>query len=74
VRSFGRTQTLVCANALEDLPGEQGVAVSYETVRRRVNHLGPIFAAQAPNVTMPSRGLGITTIRSGDVPITVLGA
>src|SRR3984893_15639395 len=30
---------------VEDLLAEQGIAVSYETVRRRVNHLGPIIAA-----------------------------
>jgi putative transposase len=31
---------------VEDLLAEQGIAVSYETVRRRLNHLGPIIAAR----------------------------
>jgi putative transposase len=30
---------------VEDLLAERGVAVSYETVRRRVNHFGPTIAA-----------------------------
>ena len=31
---------------VEDLLAERGIAVSYETVRRWVNHFGPIIAAQ----------------------------
>jgi putative transposase len=31
---------------LEDLLAEHGIAVSYETVRRWVNHFGPMIAAQ----------------------------
>src|SRR6202158_3051579 len=31
---------------VEDLLGERGIAVSYETVRRWVNHSGPMIAAQ----------------------------
>jgi transposase-like protein len=31
---------------VEDLLAERGIAVSYETVRRRVNHFGPMIAAQ----------------------------
>src|SRR5271156_1025753 len=31
--------------AVEDLLAERGVAVSYETVRRWVNHFGPMIAA-----------------------------
>jgi putative transposase len=31
---------------VEDLLAERGVAVSYETVRRWVNHFGPMIAAQ----------------------------
>ena len=30
---------------VEDLLAERGIAVSYETVRRWVNHFGPIIAA-----------------------------
>ncbi len=30
---------------VEDLLAERGIMVSYETVRRRVNHFGPIVAA-----------------------------
>jgi putative transposase len=30
---------------VEDLPAERGIAVSYETVRRWVNHFGPMIAA-----------------------------
>jgi putative transposase len=30
---------------VEDLPAERGITVSYETVRRWVNHFGPIIAA-----------------------------
>jgi putative transposase len=31
---------------LEDLLAERGIAISYETVRRWVNHFGPIIAAE----------------------------
>src|ERR1700692_4813116 len=31
---------------VEDLLAERGVAISYETIRRWVNHFGPIIAAQ----------------------------
>ena len=31
---------------VEDLLSERGIAISYETVRRWVNHFGPIIAAQ----------------------------
>src|ERR1700691_2275159 len=31
---------------VEDLLAERGIAVSYETVRRWVNHFGPIIATQ----------------------------
>ena len=31
---------------VEDLLAERGVAVSYETVRRWVNHFGPMIAAE----------------------------
>ena len=30
---------------VEDLLAERGIAVSYETVRRWVNHVGPLIAA-----------------------------
>jgi transposase-like protein len=38
---------------VEDLLAERGIAVSYETVRRWVNHFGPMIAAsaQAPSET-----------------------
>jgi len=32
-------------HAVEDLLAERGIAVSYETVRRWVNHFGPMIAA-----------------------------
>ena len=31
---------------VEDLLAERGIAISYETVRRWVNHFGPIIAAE----------------------------
>jgi putative transposase len=31
---------------VEDLLAERGIVISYETVRRWVNHFGPIIAAQ----------------------------
>ena len=31
---------------VEDLLADRGIAVSYETVRRWVNHFGPMIAAQ----------------------------
>ena len=31
---------------VEDLLAERGIAISYETIRRWVNHLGPIIAAE----------------------------
>ena len=31
---------------VEDLLAERGIAISYETVRRWVNHIGPIIAAE----------------------------
>ncbi|MBV8107018.1 MAG: IS6 family transposase, partial [Hyphomicrobiales bacterium] len=31
---------------VEDLLAERGIAVSYQTVRRWVNHFGPIIAAE----------------------------
>jgi len=31
---------------VEDLLAERGIAISYETVRRWVNHFGPIIAAK----------------------------
>ena len=31
---------------VEDLLAERGIAISYETIRRWMNHLGPIIAAE----------------------------
>jgi transposase-like protein len=31
---------------VEDLLAERGIAISYETVRRWVNHFGPVIAAE----------------------------
>ena len=31
---------------VEDLLAERGIAISYETIRRWVNHFGPIIAAE----------------------------
>jgi hypothetical protein len=48
---------------VEDLLAERGVAVSYETVRRWVNHFGPMIAADLRKrrpeggVTTPPRGV-----------------
>ena len=39
---------------VEDLLAEHGIAISYETIRRWVNHFGPIIAAElrkAPSQT-----------------------
>src|ERR1700723_3330927 len=40
---------------VEDLLAERGIAVSYETVRRWVNHFGPmrIYANVDPSPTLP---------------------
>src|SRR5664279_5130315 len=38
---------------VEDLLAERGVAVSYETVRRWVNHFGPIIAAEQSSPPAP---------------------
>jgi putative transposase len=35
---------------VEDLLAERGVALSYETVRRWVNHFGPMIAADCGSV------------------------
>jgi putative transposase len=35
----------MCLGDVEDLLAERGILVSYETVRRWVNHFGPIIAA-----------------------------
>src|SRR5450631_2231027 len=51
---------------VEDLLAERGIIVSYETVRRWVNHFGPKIAAnlrnRRPNVTVPFSVL----VRSND--------
>jgi hypothetical protein len=42
---------------VEDLLAERGIAVSYETIRRWVNHFGPMIAAdlrkRRPNPALP---------------------
>jgi transposase-like protein len=42
---------------VEDLLAERGIGVSYETVRRWVNHFGPLIAADlrsaGPSLTRP---------------------
>ena len=43
---------------VEDLLAERGIAISYETIRRWVNHFGPIIAANCASAA-PNR------IRSG---------
>ncbi len=57
----------LCLRDVVDLLAERGVAVSYETVRRWVNHFGPMIAADlrrsgslGSNATM-SAGDGRTT-------------
>ena len=46
---------------VEDLLAERGVAVSYETVRRWVNHFGPMIAADLRSVARSLTRLGIST-------------
>ena len=57
---------------IEDLLPERGIAVSYETVRRWVNHFGPMIAAKlrkrrprphAGFVTLPNGGRDISAPR-----------
>jgi hypothetical protein len=45
-RSFGRLyfRFTLSLRDVEDLLAECGIVVSYETIRRWVNHLGPIIA------------------------------
>jgi putative transposase len=44
---------------VEDLLAERGIAVSYETVRRWVNHFGPVIAADLRKRRLkPIRGHG----------------
>src|SRR5208282_6334911 len=45
-KQFGSTSgSLSALRDVEDLLAERGVPVSYETVRRWVNHFGPMIAA-----------------------------
>ena len=46
---------------VEDLLAERGLAVSYETVRRWVNHLGPMIAADFESVARSLTRRGIST-------------
>jgi putative transposase len=48
---------------VEDLLAERGIAISYETVRRWVNHFGPIIAAE-----LRRRPRHVTTINRVAVP------
>ena len=42
---------------VEDLLAERGIVVSYETVRRWVNHFGPMIAAGSVTATVARRAL-----------------
>ena len=46
---------------VEDLLAERGIAVSHETVRRWVNHFGPMIAAQLRKHRPKPQRLGILT-------------
>ena len=46
---------------VEDLLAERGLAVSYETVRRWVNHFGPMIAADLRSVARSLTRRGIST-------------
>jgi putative transposase len=46
---------------VEDLLAERGILVSYETVRRWVNHFGPMVAAQLASADQSRTRLGILT-------------
>jgi len=46
---------------VEDLLAERGVAVSYETVRRWVNHFGPMIAADCESAARNLTRLGAST-------------
>ena len=46
---------------VEDLLAERGLGVSYETVRRWVNHFGPMIAADFESVARSLTRRGIST-------------
>ena len=46
---------------VEDLLSERGIAVSYETVRRWVNHFGPMIAAHLASAVRNRTRPGILT-------------
>jgi putative transposase len=46
---------------VEDLLAERGIVVSYETVRRWVNHFGPMIAADLQVAAQSLTPLGIST-------------
>jgi len=46
---------------VEDLLAERGIVVSYETVRRWVNHFGPMVAGAAQTPTQTRYDLASTT-------------
>jgi putative transposase len=46
---------------VEDLLAERGIAVSYETVRRWVNHFGPILRRNCASAARSRTQLGILT-------------
>jgi len=46
---------------VEDLLAERGIAVSYETVRRWVNHFGPMIAAHCASAVRSRTRFGILT-------------
>src|SRR5208337_185171 len=53
---------------VEDLLAERGIMVSYETVRRRVNHFGPIVAATCASVARSRIRLLSENRRPGGTP------
>ena len=54
---------------VEDLLAERGIMVSYETVRRWVNHFGPMVAADLRNAgPSPIRLVGVDGPDGIDVP------
>jgi putative transposase len=46
---------------VEDLLAERGITVSYETVRRWVNHFGPMIAGNCASAARSRTRLGILT-------------
>ena len=61
---------------VEDLLAERGIVVSYETIRRWVNHFGPTIAADLRKRRPRAHTLGISTrsISRSEAGLSICGA